>query len=77
MAHSVSRSTKSTGGRPSMSLSAPSLITFLISFAIVLAVIFERFFGAAIPGLGGDTSQFFVILAAYFSLFIGCLVRSL
>ena len=60
-----------------MGLSSPSLLTFLISFVIMLTVLFAKFFGATIPGLSGDTSQFAGLLAAYLILSIGCLFRSL
>ena len=37
-----------------MGLSTPSLITFLISFIVAMAVMFAKYFGAAIPGLTSD-----------------------
>ncbi len=60
-----------------MGLSAPALITFLLSFIIMLAVMFAKFFDAAIPGLGDDVTQFIGLLVAYLILAFGCLFRSL
>ena len=65
------------GSGHTMGLSAPSLITFLISFVIMLSVLFAKFFGATIPGLTGDTTQFAGLLVAYILLSLGCLTRSL
>ena len=60
-----------------MGLSAPILLTFLLSFVIMLSVLFAKFFGATIPGLTGDTTQFAGLLVAYVILTLGCLIRSL
>ena len=60
-----------------MTLSAPSLITYLLAFAIVLAVVFVRYFGAAIPGLSSEVAQFAGLLIAYLMLAVGCLVRGM
>lgn len=60
-----------------MGLTAPALITFLLSFVLMLAVMFVKFFGATIPGLSSDLTQFAGLLAAYIILAFGCLFRSL
>jgi len=60
-----------------MSLSSPSLITFLLSFVVAMAVMFARYFGAAIPGLTGESAQFAGLVVAYLLLMIGCLVRNI
>jgi hypothetical protein len=60
-----------------MGLKAPSIITFLLSFMIMLAVMGAKYFSAAIPGLTGDTTQFAGLLIAYIILALGCLMRSL
>jgi len=59
-----------------MGLSTPSLITFLLSFVITMAVLFAKYFGAAIPGFTGDSMQFAGLLVAYVILVMGCLLRS-
>ncbi len=60
-----------------MGLKAPSMLTFLLSFILALAVMFAKYFGATIPGLSGDTTQFSGMLVAYVILMLGCLLRSL
>jgi heme/copper-type cytochrome/quinol oxidase subunit 3 len=57
-----------------MGLKAPGILTFLLSFVIVLAA---KYFSAAIPGLSSDTTQFAGLLFAYFILVLGCLLRAL
>jgi heme/copper-type cytochrome/quinol oxidase subunit 3 len=59
-----------------MGLKAPGMITFLISFIIMMAVIFAKFFGARIPGLNENT-EFIGLFIAYCVLSAGCLLRSL
>ena len=59
-----------------MGLKAPGLLTFLISFVLIMAVIFAKWFGAKIPGLNENT-EFLGMLIAYFVLLSGCFVRSL
>ena len=59
-----------------MGLKAPGLITFLLSFIVMMAVMFAKFFGAQIPGLNEQT-QFAGLLLAYAVLALGCLLRSL
>ena len=68
---------KTTGTGQIMSLSSPSLITFLLSFVVAMAVLFAKYFGAAIPGLTSDGMQFAGMVVAYLLLMMGCLVRSL
>ena len=58
-----------------MALSSPALFTFLLSFVLMLAVLFVKFFGATVPGLTGDTTQFLGLLVAYGILAFGCLFR--
>ena len=59
-----------------MGLKAPGMITFMLSFVIMMAVIFAKFFGARIPGLNENT-EFIGLLVAYLFLSAGCLSRSL
>lgn len=59
-----------------MGLSQPSLITFLLSFVIAMAVLFAKFFGATIPGLSSEVTQFSGVFLAYIILMAGCLARS-
>lgn len=65
------------GMEHAMGLSSPSLITFLLSFVVAMAVLFAKYFGAAIPGLESDGMQFAGMFVAYLLLVLGCLVRSL
>ena len=60
-----------------MGLKAPSMLTFLISLVLALAVMFAKFFNATIPGLTGETTQFLGLSIAYVILMLGCLFRSL
>lgn len=60
-----------------MGLSSPSLITFLLSFIVAMAVLFAKYFGAAIPGLTSEGMQFAGMFIAYLLLATGCLIRNL
>ena len=64
-------------GTNRMGLKAPGLLTFLLSFVIMLAVMFAKYFGASIPGLTGDVTQFAGLLIAYLILVMGCIFRAL
>jgi len=66
---------RSRGEVVKMGLSAPNLLTFLISFVLVLAVVFAKYFGASIPGLASEAATFVGLLLAYLVLWLGCLVR--
>jgi hypothetical protein len=59
-----------------MGLKAPSMLTFLFSFVIMMAVVFAKFFGARIPGLN-EYTEFIGLFLAYLVLAGGCLLRSL
>ena len=61
---------RTRGDGVKMGLSAPNLLTFLISFVIVLAVVFAKYFGAVIPGLSGEAAAFVGLLIAYLILWI-------
>jgi hypothetical protein len=60
-----------------MGLKAPGLLTFLVSFVIMLAVLASKYFSASIPGLTGEVTQFAGLLIAYVILVLGCLMRIL
>jgi hypothetical protein len=60
-----------------MVLKAPGILIFLLSIILTLAVLFERFFGATIPFLGADSTQFYALLGAYVILVCGCIMRGL
>ena len=60
-----------------MGLKAPGMLTFLVSLVIMLAVLGAKYFGATIPGLNHDTTQFAGLLAAYVLLMLGCLLARL
>ena len=42
-----------------------------------LAVLFTRVFGANVPLLTADTTQFYAMWAAYLVLVLGCVMRGL
>ena len=60
-----------------MGLKAPGILTFLLSFVLMLAVLAAKYFNATIPGLTGDVTQFAGLLVAYVILALGCLMRAL
>jgi hypothetical protein len=60
-----------------MALKAPGILIFLLSIILALAVLFTKFFGATIPMLSGETTQFYGLLAAYLVLVFGCIMRGL
>jgi hypothetical protein len=59
-----------------MGLKAPGILVFLISIVLAIAALVSRF-GATIPFLTGDTSQFYGVLLAYLILALGCTMRGL
>ena len=65
-----------TEANTNMGLKAPGLLTFLLSFIVMMAVLFAKYFNATIPGLTGNT-EFAGLLIAYIVLAMGCLLRSL
>ena len=60
-----------------MVLKATGILTFMLSFLIMMAVLFSKYFGATIPGLTGEVTHFAGLLAAYLLLLFGCLFRAL
>ncbi len=74
-AHSSVHTQQFTQASTRMGLKAPGMLTFMISFVIMMAVIFAKFFGARIPGLNENT-EFIGLLVAYLVLGAGCLGRS-
>ena len=54
-----------------MALKAPGILAFLLSIVLALAVLFAKFFGAAVPLLTGETTYFYGMLAAYVVLAAG------
>ena len=60
-----------------MALKAPGILIFLLSIVLTLTVLFTKFFGATVPMLSGDTTQFYGLLAAYIVLVFGCIMRGL
>jgi hypothetical protein len=67
----------STGRNARMALKAPGILAFLLSIVLALAVLFAKFFGATVPLLTGDATQFYGLLAAYIVLLLGCIMRGL
>ena len=60
-----------------MALKAPGILIFTLSIVLSLAVLFARFFGATVPFLTGDATQFYAMWAAYLVLVFGCIMRGL
>jgi len=65
------------GETTTMALKAPGILVFTLSIILSLAVLFSRFFGASVPFLTGDTTQFYAMWAAYLVLLLGCIMRGL
>lgn len=77
MAKSHAETQQLTEANAHMGLKAPGLLTFLLSFVLMMAVLFAKFFGARIPGLTTELMEFAGLLIAYVVLALGCLIRSL
>jgi hypothetical protein len=60
-----------------MALKGPGLLTLLVSIVLALAVLFAKFFGATVPLLTHEITQFYGLLAAYVILLLGCTMRGL
>jgi hypothetical protein len=60
-----------------MALKAPGILIFTLSIILSLAVLFTRFFGATVPLLTHDTTQFYAMWGAYLVLVLGCIMRGL
>jgi hypothetical protein len=60
-----------------MALKAPGILIFMLSMVLSLAVLFTRVFGANVPLLTADTTQFYAMWAAYLVLVLGCVMRGL
>jgi hypothetical protein len=79
MSVSIRRAHPHAGNRETvhMALKAPGILVFMLSIIVALAVLFSRFFGATVPYLTGDTTQFYAMWAAYLVLLLGCVMRGL
>jgi hypothetical protein len=75
MAATVARGQEREGR--AMALKAPGILIFLVSMIVALAVLFARYFGATVPFLTGDATQFYAMLGAYVVLVLGCIMRGL
>jgi hypothetical protein len=60
-----------------MALKAPGILAFLLSIAVALAVLVAKLVPGTLPLLGGDSTQFYGLLAAYVILLLGCTMRGL
>jgi len=60
-----------------MALKAPGILIFTLSIILSLTVLFARYFGATVPFLTGDSTQFYAMFAAYLVLMFGCIMRGL
>lgn len=59
-----------------MGLKAPSILTFMLSVILTMAVLFTIFFKADIPFLK-EAGGFWALLMAQFVLVLGCTMRGL
>lgn len=59
-----------------MGLKAPSLLTFMVSVILTVAVLFTMFFKAQIPFIS-DGNTFWTLLGAQILLILGCTMRRL
>jgi hypothetical protein len=60
-----------------MALKAPGILIFMLSLVLSLAVLFTRYFGASVPLLTQDATQFYAMWGAYLVLLLGCIMRGL
>lgn len=58
-----------------MGLSAPGIITFMLSVIITVCALVAKFYGAQIPLIQGH--EFWALLIAQVVLTLGCLIRSI
>jgi hypothetical protein len=59
-----------------MALKAPGILAFLLSIILVLVALAARLFDA-VPFITSEPMQFYVLLAAYVILLLGCTMRGL
>jgi hypothetical protein len=65
------------GAMAGMVLKAPGILTFVVSIFLALGILYARYFGADMPFLTGEASQFYALLGAYMILVLGCTMRGL
>lgn len=58
-----------------MGLKAPGILTFMLSVIIVVCVLMVKIFGAEMPFVSGR--ELWILLFAYCTLLLGCMVRAL
>lgn len=58
-----------------MGLSAPGIITFMVSVILTVCALMAKYFGAQIPLIQGH--EFWALLVAQLILTLGCLIRTL
>lgn len=66
---------RAAGETGNMGLTAPGIITFMVSVIITVVALIAKFFDAQIPFIQGH--EFWALLFAQMILTLGCLVRSL
>lgn len=60
-----------------MILKAPGILTFLVSIALALGVLYASYFGGDGSFLSGYAAQFYAMFGAYVILVLGCIMRGL
>ncbi|MEQ1612587.1 MAG: hypothetical protein ABL904_07520 [Hyphomicrobiaceae bacterium] len=58
-----------------MGLTAPGIITFMVSVILTVCALMAKYFGAQIPLIQGH--EFWALLVAQLILTLGCLIRTL
>ncbi len=58
-----------------MGLTAPGIITFMVSVILTVCALMAKYFGAQIPLIQGH--EFWALLGAQVILTLGCLIRTL
>lgn len=58
-----------------MGLSAPGILTFMLSVILTVCALIAKFYGAQIPLIQGH--EFWAVVTAQIILTLGCLIRSL
>ena len=66
--------TRATGENSGMGLSAPGIVTFMLSVILTVCALVAKFFDAQIPLIQGH--EFWAMLIAQMILTLGCLIRS-
>jgi hypothetical protein len=66
---------RAAGETSNMGLTAPGIVTFMISVILTVCALVAKFFDAQIPIIQGH--EFWALLVAQMILTVGCLIRSI